>query len=209
MDDDLGSRWARWLGESAEASAALAGLRARYAEPHRRYHGVAHLEQVTATVARLASGLPDPGPVQAAAFFHDAIYDPRSSTNEVESARLAEHVLTELGWSSPRRATVSRLVLATADHAVTDLESAILLDADLAVLGAAPSEYARYVAGVRAEYAHVAEDQWRIGRAAVLRNFLDRPRLFHTPEFSEREGAARVNLRAELASLEGPTGPDQ
>ena len=83
------------------------------------------------------------------------------------------------------------------DHA-----AAILFDADLAILGSSPAEYQAYVTGVRAEYAHVDDDTWRVGRPAVLHRFLDRPAIYVTPTMrAARERRARANLTAELAAI--------
>ena len=123
----------------------------------------------------------DLGAVLAAAFYHDAVYDPRATDNEDQSARLAVRVLGELGWSAARCDTVARLVRATAGHdADGDADCAVLLDADLAVLGAEPAAYQAYVTGVRAEYAHLDAAAWRTGRAAVLRDLLARRPLYAT-----------------------------
>ena len=64
--------------------------------------------------------------------------------------------------------------------------------------------YADYVAGVRHEYAHVPEQDFRRGRAAVLRDLAAAPALFRTAEGRERwEEPARRNLTAELTELTG------
>jgi predicted metal-dependent HD superfamily phosphohydrolase len=79
-----------------------------------------------------------------------------------------------------------------------------LLDADLAILGAAPADYERYRLAVRAEYAHVPDDAWRAGRAAVLRSLLAKEPLYRTRAAQERWAArARRNLREELALWHG------
>jgi predicted metal-dependent HD superfamily phosphohydrolase len=98
---------------------------------------------------------------------------------------------------------VHRLVMATAGHHPAAADEAMLVDADLAVLGASPNDYAAYVSGVRAEYAHVGAVQWRSGRAQVLQQFLGEPRLFHTAWGARLEQRARANLTAELMSLRG------
>jgi predicted metal-dependent HD superfamily phosphohydrolase len=55
---------------------------------------------------------------------------------------------------------------------------------------------------VRVEYAHVADPDWRVGRSAVLRSFLDREHVFATaPMRAARERRARANLSAEIAEL--------
>jgi predicted metal-dependent HD superfamily phosphohydrolase len=97
---------------------------------------------------------------------------------------------------------VARLVLATAAHQPTAGDEAVLIDADLAVLAADAPVYQAYVDGVRSEYGHVPPDEWQVGRAAVLRRFLERPAIFHTPVYAPREAQARANLTAELAALD-------
>ena len=152
-----------------------------------------------------ASDPPSTCPCRAlAALFHDAVYDPTRADNEAVSADLARS--TPRRSSAGRRtgaATVRRLVLATARHTPRRTDEAVLVDADLAILGAEPKDYAAYVQGVRAEYAHVTDEQWRAGRAAVLRRFLDATR--GVPHrrccaANARRGP-RPNLAAELASL--------
>jgi predicted metal-dependent HD superfamily phosphohydrolase len=185
------------------ASPALDRVAACYDEPHRRYHDRRHLEQVLADVERLLAAVevPDPDAVRLAALFHDAIYDPGSVTNEAESAFLAAQVLNGIE-PSPRVADVQRLVLATASHRASAPDEAVLLDADLAVLGADRHGYLAYVQAIRQEFAHVPDDAWRIGRGGVLRSLLALPRLYATPPMERLEARARANLALELASLD-------
>jgi predicted metal-dependent HD superfamily phosphohydrolase len=101
---------------------------------------------------------------------------------------------------------VAALIRATAGHlhdgAAESGDASLLLDADLAILGADPGAYQAYVNGVRAEYDHVDDDQWMQGRTAVLRHFLDRSRLFVTEHMVDAlEHRARANIEAELAAL--------
>jgi predicted metal-dependent HD superfamily phosphohydrolase len=140
----------------------------------------------------------------AAAFFHDAVYDPQVSDNEATSARLAARALHEIGWDEQRARRVSELVLSTAAHDVeaADRDTRVLLAADLAVLAAEPARYSDYATAVRREYAHVDDAGWRAGRSAVLRRLLDRPRLFASDlGLDDWEARARANMAAELASL--------
>lgn len=200
--------WQRVVGRHHDA--AFEALMARHREPHRRYHTATHVMWVCRHVDELAdtTALPDPDAVLAAALYHDAVYDPRAPAghNEQASAALAARVLGELGSPAARIATVVALIEATATHErpadVDAASAAVLLDADLAVLGADPAAYQAYVTGVRAEYAHVTDDAWRAGRTAVLDHFLDRPRLFRTDVMhAERHERARANLTAERAAL--------
>ena len=61
--------------------------------------------------------------------------------------------------------------------------------------------------GVRAEYAHVDDEGWRTGRAAVLAAFLDRPVIFVTAPMQASEHRARANLAAELSRLRAGAEP--
>jgi predicted metal-dependent HD superfamily phosphohydrolase len=205
VEEELRDRWAADAGRSRPATAALDALLGRYREPHRRYHGPAHVLRVLRTLDDVlgATEVPDPAAVRLAAWYHDAVYDPRAAAgaNEAASAELAEQELTTLGQPSARVTAVARLVVITATHEPVDADEAALCDADLAVLAADPAEYAAYATGVRTEYAHIDDVGWRTGRAAVLRMFLERPVLFHTPAMAGRDAAARANLTAELATL--------
>jgi predicted metal-dependent HD superfamily phosphohydrolase len=198
----------RSIGGDAET---VDDLLARHREPHRRYHSVRHVAFVIDAVDELlaasdvAAG--DRAVVRLAALFHDVVYDPRRSDNEARSAELAAAAARRLGWADGEVRRVEELVLATAAHdaggaTVGDPGRQALLDADLSILGAEPPVYDAYVTGVRQEYAHVDDAGWRAGRAAVLRSFLDRERIYSTTLMHDRaERRARANLTAELAAL--------
>jgi len=63
--------------------------------------------------------------------------------------------------------------------------------------------YAVYAAQIRAEYAHLAHADYCRGRAAVLRRFLERPRLYFTAAAHDAwEARARANLAREIADLD-------
>jgi predicted metal-dependent HD superfamily phosphohydrolase len=76
-----------------------------------------------------------------------------------------------------------------------------VVDADLSILGGTAADFDRYEGQVRQEYAFVSEPDWRAGRARILRVFLDRPKIFLTPEFASLEGPARANLERSIEGL--------
>ncbi|BEK94301.1 HD domain-containing protein [Nocardia seriolae] len=199
---DLLDRWTKLAGPGAPAVGEA--LVRRYSEPHRRYHTVEHLAAMLAVIDDLAADAADLDAVRYAAFFHDAVYAMDGGDNEEASARLAETTLPAMGVAPETVAEVARLVRLTGGHHPdpSDRNGAVLCDADLAILAAAPPVYAAYTAAVRAEYAHVPDDLFRPGRAAVLGALADQPALFRTPTGRARyEDAARANLAAELATL--------
>ncbi|MFE0579306.1 hypothetical protein [Streptomyces sp. NPDC058874] len=203
---------ARWRATVAQAGAPADldptpyadRLLSAWAEPQRRYHTTAHLAAVLAHIDILAPHAADLAAVRLAAWFHDAVYRPDRSENEERSAALAERALPELGIDAARTAEVARLVRLTVTHdpAPGDTDGEVLCDADLAVLAGSPQAYAAYAAAVRHEYGFVPDDAFRTGRADVLRQLLDLPRLFRTPHGAAHwEAPARANLAAELAAL--------
>ena len=177
----------------------------RWAEPQRRYHTTEHLRAVLDHVDTLADYAGQADLVRLAAWFHDAVYLPDRSENEERSARLAERALSEAGLGPPAVDEVARLVRLTTTHAAEpgDRNGAVLCDADLAILAAAPEAYAAYAASVREEYGFVPEDLFRTGRAEVLRHLLALPGLFRTPYGEAHwEAPARHNLTTELRLLQ-------
>jgi predicted metal-dependent HD superfamily phosphohydrolase len=206
--DILQTQWIRFLEplgvEPAAAYPAFDRLVAAYSEPHRHYHTLEHLVEVLKVLGRLAKHCRHPAAVQLAAWYHDAVYDPTRGDNEERSAELAGAEMTAIGLDAETIDRVRELIRRT-DHRARpddDADAIVLLDADLAILGAGESRYRRYAEAIRREYAHVPEATYRAGRAAVLDTFLARPRLFRTGElFLEAEAAARRNLTAERAEL--------
>jgi predicted metal-dependent HD superfamily phosphohydrolase len=175
-------------------------LEERYAEPHRKYHDLTHVRQVVRDAVALTEGR-DRAVVALAAWAHDVVYDGRPGDDERASAAWARQHLTAVRLAEADVDRVEGLVLATIGHTAPpeDRVAQALLDADLGILAAAPAVYERYRLAVRAEYAHVTDDAWRTGRAAVLRSLLAKDPLYLLA--THWESAARRNLAAELAGL--------
>ena len=75
---------------------------------------------------------------------------------------------------------------------------------DLSILGATPDVFDAYEQAVRREYDWVEEAAWKAGRGMVLRGFLARPHIFHTPQFRQRfETQARENMARSVERLAG------
>lgn len=207
--DLLQRRWVRLLEgygvAPADAYPPFDRLVVAYSEPHRHYHTLEHLGEMFRVVGRL--GLNDPAPVDLAVWYHDAVYDTRAKDNEARSADLAVRELTTLRIPAEVVEQVRTLVLTT-DHAnpppAINGQVAVLLDADLAILGASPERYRRYADDIRKEYDWVPEEAYRSGRAEVLRRVLATPHIYRTgPMVEEGEARARANIQAELERLAG------
>lgn len=180
-------------------------LIARYGEPHRRYHAMAHIEDCLTQIGASTDLTADQRDLlETAIWFHDAIYDPTRTDNEAASAELARERLSADGADPAFVAEVERLILLTAGHSVSDGDTlgARLVSIDLSILGAEPDRYAAYARAIREEYAHVPEPLYRAGRAAIMGRFLESPALFADPVWAERyEAQARANIAREIADL--------
>jgi predicted metal-dependent HD superfamily phosphohydrolase len=179
-------------------------LVAAYSEEHRQYHTLQHLRECLAHLDAAASLALHPAEVELALWFHDAVYDPLRSDNEERSAEWAWRSILAAGCAEDLAQRVQALVLATKGHSASeDADTRLLLDIDLAILGAAPARFDEYERQIRAEYAHVTEAEYRFGRAEVLAAFLGRPRVYLTAAFHDAlEHRARENLGRTLASLQ-------
>lgn len=182
-------------------------LTARHREPGRHYHGMAHVEALLHWLDQSRDLASDPRAIEAAIWFHDAVYDTRSKSNEADSARLARRELSALQWPQLAIDKVEAMVLATAGHTPTsaaDEDTRLFLDLDLSILGQPAQAYAAYSAAIRAEYSHVEEAAYSAGRCRVLQSFLSRPAIFQTARWRQAwEAQARANIRQELDALGG------
>lgn len=202
---DLAERFAAAWGELGLTPRAglLAELEARYSERHRVYHDLRHLAECLAAFAPARALAERPAEVDLALFFHDAVYAKRKNDNEEKSGDLARAELLAAGAPPEVAGRVRELVLATRHDAVPEgTDAALLVDADLAILGASRERYDEYEAQIREEYSWVPGFMFRTRRAEILRDFLARERLYATDFFAERlEEPARENLRRALVRL--------
>jgi predicted metal-dependent HD superfamily phosphohydrolase len=180
-----------------------------YMAPDRHYHDLRHIEALLGRAETCAGAITDRDAVEAAIWFHDAIYDTRRGDNEERSAALAMARLADT-TDEGRIARVAAMIRATAGHAMPDFadaaagrDCALFLDMDLAILGSPAAEFDAYEAAVRREYDWVSEPQWQHGRRAVLAQFLARPAIYATARFrASHEAAARRNLARAIARLD-------
>lgn len=206
-DLELRVAWQRHVGRGQAADEVFESVVARHRGGARHYHDARHVQWVVRHVLELADqvDVDDLGAIVAAAFFHDVIYEVDRTDNESRSADLAATTLRGLGWDAERCDRVAQMIVATqhrADTSAPDIDTAVLIAADLAILGAGPAAYSDATRRIRREYAHLDDAAWRQGRSAVLAGFLDRTAIY-PPELGlvAWERRARANLTAELAAL--------
>lgn len=200
--------WAALVRESAVAAAdSLAGLQrilSAYSGKGRHYHNLTHLQALLTWVDRLESHLQHPDTIRWAILYHDIVYKSRRKDNETASAAVARQEMGRFGLDETLIAKAEDMIVRTQHHdgKGADRDTLYMLDMDLSILGADPEDYLEYTARVRREYRWVPALLYRKGRAAVLKSFLERDRIYYTDYFFDRfEDAARENLAAELKRL--------
>ena len=201
------ANWQRLWGElgAAQANGGLMNqLVAAWGERHRHYHTLQHLRECLAHFEAASMLARRPAEVELAIWFHDAVYEPRRDDNEARSADWARESVRAAGCDAQVADRVHALVMATRSHDAPqdDPDARLLVDIDLANLGSAPARFDEYEQQVRREYAHVCDDEWRVGRLKVLQSFLARPRIYATDAYRDAlEARARENLGRSIAAL--------
>lgn len=172
-------------------------LRRQHGQFWRSYHDATHVAHVLEELERVDDDLRDPDAVRIAAYFHDAIYVPWLPRNEERSAALARRWLQKAGADPERIEAIESHILATRhQEEPADSDAALLVDADLTILGSDPERYARYERQIRREYCWLPRGMYERGRRSVLRSFLERPSVYWTETFRRRfEERARWNLK--------------
>ncbi|KAI8996008.1 hypothetical protein BC832DRAFT_567974 [Gaertneriomyces semiglobifer] len=184
----------------------------RYTEPQRCYHTLQHIHDMLDLLEQSAMSVQDPIALRLAIFFHDVIYDPVSKSNELDSVTTFNQFASDAGLDDELITTVGCYICCTIRHTLSNAselpaslmnDPKLFLDLDLAVLGRPDDGYNRYADEIRREYCHVSEPDYCTGRAAVLKGFLARERLYFTEYFRDTlEARARSNVAKEIQRLE-------
>ena len=179
-------------------SGLLEHLLDAYQEPQRAYHSLQHLAECISLFEEVRNLAKYPGEVAIALWFHDAIYNVKSKDNERQSCNWALRILRTCGANQPMLERVENLIMATKHDVVpVQPDEQLLVDIDLAILGAAPQRFAEYDQQVRIEYSWVPSIVYKIKRHSILTSFLARPNIYNTPYFRKTyESQARLNLAA-------------
>ncbi len=189
--------------------ALLQAARLHYAQPHRGYHSVAHLDELIALARKHTPDLDEAE--QLALLFHDAVYVPGAprGDNERKSAAMMAATLATLArdhadlvLATPILERAARIIDATTHAEAPPAEAARVCDLDLWRLAAPWEAFCRHALGIRREYLHLFADEaafWQ-ARNAFYATMLAKPRLFATDRFFEQfEETARANMRRALA----------
>lgn len=192
-----------------------------HCEAQRHYHTLMHLEEMflyldlmlsnkNVTVLKKSSTSQQEESLVLATFFHDAIYNVHSASNEEDSAVLFQQFIKEVDAGGAVIAegfeeTVVQMILATKKHQVSEENTpllALFLDMDMAVLGKEAKAYDRYAKLIRKEYQHVPHATYCEKRADILEEFLKQSQIYGTETMLVTlEQRARDNIGREIETL--------
>lgn len=179
-------------------------LASYYLEEERHYHNLNHIFAMLDGLKKNSDIVKDYLSVYLAVWFHDAIYDSRSSNNEERSAEFAASELQKLKLPEDKIKFCCELILSTKFHvpARNCEDCDFFLDLDLSILGREPHVYEEYAQNVRKEYIWVPEETFLKGRYNVLNQILSRDRIYNTERFYNLyEVQARSNIQAEITEI--------
>ncbi len=196
--------WNRCLvaGAASNGGTVYQELKKRYSEPHRYYHTPDHIGHCLREFDFAAELMDDADAVEMGLWFHDAIYDPRASDNELKSAeffaaRADGHMDAEF------RERVYDLILITIHpEQPRNLDQEFMVDIDLSSFGLPWPAFRRDSNAVRNEYAHLPDRQFYPAQIRFLRSLLARPSFFFTEFFRNRyEETANSNITRHIDEL--------
>ncbi len=174
-----------------------------YSEKHRAYHTLEHIDACLYHLDVVAGHADIPHEIEMALWFHDAVYNPFSSNNEADSASWAQIFLKENHVAGESIERIHTLIMVTQNHANTeDVDTGLMLDIDLSILGAPPEIYDQFEKNIRTEYKRVPWFVFKKKRKEILQSFLANERIYNHPHFSNMlETQARENLSRAIADL--------
>src|SRR3989344_860662 len=207
MRNRLEKRWgALWerMGAHGDPLPVFRDLVARYSEPHRKYHTLAHIKHCLEEFEEIRHLAKNPNAVELALWLHDLFYDTKRTDNELQSALFA---MGEVCWGASLSDDFARivggLISSSKDHTISaDPDTRIFFDIDLAILGQPSKKFDEYERQIRKEYSWVTHRTFRARRRELLLSFLKRPRIYLTPHFyALYELQAQRNLARSIRNL--------
>lgn len=217
------SNWGMGPSDSDSRLKIAEGVIQKYRDVHRHYHGLGHIKHCLWEFDQIPENLLEPtgvpvsgagnrAKIELAIWFHDVIYDPRSKTNESESARYFVSTLAADSGAPEETALIGGQAIAEISqmielsnhrHPVKDSTSSLayFLDIDMAILGRPTIHYNEYAQNVRLEYEHVPQLVYSHYRKKFL-NAVFKQGAFQTEWFKARYKEQSIaNMKSEFTEL--------
>lgn len=175
----------------------------RMTEPHRHYHTPLHVLGMFCCANEMNIELGDVE--QLAIWFHDAIYHPPAPAglNEHESAKLLARMTYDLNLPKELIDGAVDAIECTSRYLDEDVppQFKVIMDLDLSNLSAPPGVFQRTGAAVAREYTGLSQREMLIRNVAFFTTLLDRPAIYRSSQFADREQIARKQVQSEMDRL--------
>ena len=174
-----------------------------YSERNRYYHTGEHVNACLLEFDTVKHCAENPLEIELAIWFHDVIYKPFSSSNELDSALWATDFLSANDIDNNISSRVHDLIMGTCHTSSETVgDESLMVDIDLTILGAEPEVYDRFEKAIRQEYKLIPKFIYRKKRREILSSFLDREKIYQNSAFYTRlEKQARENIARAIQSL--------
>jgi predicted metal-dependent HD superfamily phosphohydrolase len=195
--------------EDNDISESFNNIIGAYDNKSRSYHGIKHIEKMLKELKDYEINNPkeikNPKILRFGIFMHDFI---NGSKNDVEdSLEIALKLLDKSKSQKVRdqKDLLKEIILATKHSRNipedSPIETKLIADLDLAILGSDKKTYEIYAKQVRREYSQYSDDDYKAGRIAVLERFLSKP-IYKLEYFQKKyQKKAEENIRNEIESL--------
>lgn len=196
--------WDRHCADAASDAGAVAWQRltAHYAEPHRKYHNLEHLDHCLAQFDAAPDVVARADEVEMAIWFHDVIHQPGHLDNETCSAALFRDAARGVMEESFIARVMALIEATTHRTPPSDPAAQFLCDVDLSSFGMPWAVYLEDTLNLMHEFRGTKEAYY-VAQRAFLEGLLERPRVFFTDVFHQRfETQARDNVKAFIELIE-------
>jgi predicted metal-dependent HD superfamily phosphohydrolase len=202
LSERFGALWQKVGGKPGNANELFGKIIDQYGSNERAYHNLGHIKQCLQELDGARDLADNADAIEMAIWFHDLVYDTKQKDNEEKSAEEFFNK-TELLLPEEFRKKVVDLIFATKHQELPeDLDSQIMVDIDLTILGQPEEKFNEYENKIREEYSWVSQEDFLSGRKKVLESFLARQKIYLTDFFrSKYEAEARTNLNRSVQIL--------
>lgn len=191
------------IGAGGDGMLLFQQLCAAYQEPHRHFHTLQHLQECFECWMGWRNEAAHPHEIGMALWFHDAILNVKRHDNEARSARWVNEALREAGCAPEVALRVRDLVIATRhDAPLQNIDAQLIMDIDLAILGASSTRFDEYTQQLRQESASVTDFIYQRRHLKNLQTYLSSMPIYHTGRARALlESRARDNITQAMAGL--------
>ena len=176
-------------------------LSKNYNSSKRHYHNFDHLQNMIIESKEVEPFIQNLDAIYFSIFYHDVIYKPSRSDNELQSAEFFNEYISKTSFEDINLCFAQ--ILATKSHKRrANMDTNILLDLDMAILGSPREDYKLYAQRIRKEYYIYPNIIYKKGRVKVLKQMLEPSSIYHHEYFIDKyEAKARENINYELKEL--------